>query len=240
MFFRIPSYSKSSIASKNALIGLVFVCMALTLLSFRDMSMPISSHRSVSNSCIVETCNDDWTSTDGVVNVNQDNAGCSTLRSMLRMRELKPNITGHWCKAYRAVQQCDRKNYRYMIFRDDDTIIDIHRLLAIARRSKEGVVASYKADKKRIITNWFLVDTSNERACDKMRQWWALARWHHPEHDQLYFNRIFQCGKPGINCIDKRTGILNEVHCRSSLGNFRSLRRQACLRYQVKPRPELL
>lgn len=190
--------------------------------------------------CVVNTCNNDWQGTDGAVNANQDNAGCSSVRSMLRMKLLRPNVTGHWCKAYRAVQMCNSQRYRYFIFRDDDTRIDVATLLALAHSTGASLIASYKGENSRAITNWFLLDTRSQAACAKMREWWALARPSHPEHDQKFFNSILTCGKPPLHCIDKREGLLNEVHCRSSLGSFRSLRRQECMRYQADMVPELL
>ncbi len=191
-------------------------------------------------SCMVNTCNDEWQATDGTVDANQDNAGCSSVRSMIRMKDIKPNVTGHWCKAYRAVQVCRQRRYRYYIFRDDDTKIDIFPLLDLARTTGADMIASYKAGTKRVVTNWFLLDTHSERACAKMRKWWSLARIDHPEHDQKYFNKILHCGKDGLYCIDKRDNLLNEVHCRSALGHWRHRKRQFCLRYQTKSVPRLL
>lgn len=190
--------------------------------------------------CVVETCNDDWSAANGAGDVNVDAGGCATVRNMVRMSDLKANITGHWCKAWRAVQRCEDRRYRYFIFRDDDTRFDVHRLLSIALRSKAPVIASYKYRTRHIVTNWFLLDTHSHGACQNMRKWWAMARRHHPEHDQKYFNLLFKCGENGVLCLDKRVNILREVHCRSSLGPYRATARQACLRYQVQPRPHLL
>lgn len=190
--------------------------------------------------CVIETCNDDWSSINGAVDANIDAGGCSVVRNMVRMSDLKPNITGHWCKAWRAVQRCEDKRYRYFIFRDDDTIFDVHRLLDIAVKTRAPVIASYKYRSKHVVTNWFLLDTQSEAACAKVGKWWSLARRHHPEHDQTYFNHIFKCGVDGLHCLDKQVNELSEVHCRSSLGSYRDTARQACLRYQIKPMPHLL
>jgi len=152
--------------------------------------------------CVVDTCND-WHSADRLGDLNVDVGGCASVRHSLFMNTLKPNITGHWCKVWLAVQRCESRRYRYMVFRDDDTKFDI----------------------------W---------ACDNMRRWWNLAQKDYPENDQKYFNKLFKCGRHGLTCIDKRANLLNEIHCRSSLGSRRSIRRLNCMRYQLKPKKALL
>eukprot|EP00171_Calliarthron_tuberculosum_P002745 IDg2745t1 len=177
--------------------------------------------------CVVETCNDDWRATDGLSLLNQDDAGCARVRSMRRMSDFGRNATAHWCKALRALRACERGIYRYFIFRDDDTIIDVAAILqTLTKRKEASLLASYKLVNKRIVTNWFAFDTQDARICARMRQWWDMRQVAHPEHDQKFFNILFKCGKDGVSCVDKRVNRFGEVHCRSSLGNFRSKRRQ--------------
>lgn len=150
------------------------------------------------------------------------------------MQFLRPNVTGHWCKVYRAVQTCASQRYRYFIFRDDDTRINIVPLLELAHSTGAPLISSYKWETKHVFSNWFLLDTRRKTACAKMREWWALAQPAHPEQDQKYFDEIFTCGRPPLLCIDKREGLLSEVHCRSKLGPFTSWWRQECMRYQTE------
>lgn len=191
--------------------------------------------------CVVQTCTSIWGATTSVVDTNQDNAGCSTVRSMVNITAAYGRPAGgHWCKALRAVKACDSRRYRFFVFRDDDTIVDVAAVLDELVQSRMPLLASYKSHKKRIVTNWFAFDTRNRSVCDRMRRWWKERRYFHPEHDQYFFNDFFKCGVDGVHCVDKREGKMGEVHCRSSLGPYHAKRRQECMRYQIHPKPELL
>lgn len=190
--------------------------------------------------CVVDTCNDDWAAIGGPGDTNIDTGNCNSIRHALKMSSLKPNITGHWCKAYLAAKRCASKRYRYMIFRDDDTKVDVPKLMALMADSDSdyGLMASYRWRSKHLVTNWFVLDTQSEWACTVMKQWWDAAKRDHPEHDQKYFNKLVKCGDNNtesmLKCIDKYENLVDEVHCRSGLGSFRSTKRQACMRYQVE------
>jgi len=159
--------------------------------------------------CVVDTCNDDWAAIAGPGDVNIDTGKCNSIRHALKMSSLKPksNITGHWCKVYLANKRCESKRYRFMIFRDDDTKIDVPKVLDlmtnininITGTTDYALMASYRWRSKHLVTNWFVLDTHSEWACTVMQKWWKAAVRDHPEHDQKYFNQLVKCTNNNTN-----------------------------------------
>ena len=100
----------------------------------------------------MDTCNDQWHWMNGASHVNMDTGSCNVVKNSIRMNTIKKNLTGHWCKVYLAKQRCRRKNYRFMIFRDDDTKINVNKVLKEARKSSSQFLVSYKARNKRVMS----------------------------------------------------------------------------------------
>lgn len=190
-------------------------------------------------SCVVDSCTDFWDGPGGPADVNMDFGGCAHVRHMVNMSTLKANISAHWCKAWLAAERCRSRRYRWMLFRDEDTILDVPKLIDVGVQSAAPLIISKKSN-NRVVTNWFLLDTYNENVCSNIQRWWGSAVRDHPEHDQKYFNLIFRCGVNGTLCFDKTKNLFQEVHCRSSLGRASDRKRQSCMRYQIETQPHLL
>lgn len=193
--------------------------------------------------CVVDTCSDDWDSPSQPININFDPLGCATVQHMVKPSEFSATdskITTHWCKVLLAQKRCADKRYRWMVFRDDDTIFDLRRVFEIAVQRNASLLASYDAPHvKWMVTNWFLLDTHSPKMCEMVDKWWESRKFDYPEHDQKYFNHVFKCGTHGVECFDKFKNLVSEVHCRSSLG-YGTKARQSCMRYQIQPRKDLI
>ena len=191
--------------------------------------------------CVVDTCTTQWDAPAGPTDVNMDFGGCAHTMHMVDMGRIKPNVTGHWCKAWLAARRCRDRRYRWMVFRDDDTKLDVPRLLELGVRQRAAVVVPMTPKLRQYITtNWFLLDTHDAAACAAVDRWWAAAQFDHPEHDQKHFNHFFRCGRDGTHCVSKYDNNLNVVHCRSKLGRIGTAARQRCMRFQIDTVPELL